>query len=85
MRLLILMGLAYIGYRAVKSWLARGPLSSSNAGDEISGRIDDVMVKDPSCETYIPKRNSIQLELKGKTLYFCSAECRDSYVEQNGT
>jgi len=79
-----LMGLAYIGYRAVKSWMVQGPSATDDTADGTAGEIDDVMVKDPFCETYIPKRDGIQLTRNGNTLYFCSVECRDKYIEENG-
>ena len=47
------------------------------------GQIDDVMIKDPYCETYFPKRNAVHLNLNAKDLYFCSKECRDKYVARH--
>ena len=43
--------------------------------------VDDVMVKDPFCETYFPKRDGIKKVIGGQTYYFCSIECRDKYLE----
>ena len=43
--------------------------------------VDDVMVKDPFCETYFPQRNGIKRVIGGQTYYFCSTECRDKYLE----
>jgi len=45
-----------------------------------AGQIDDVMIKDPYCETYFPKRNAVHLNLDANDLYFCSKECRDKYI-----
>ena len=45
-----------------------------------AGRIDDVMIKDPYCEAYFPKRNAVHLNLNANDLYFCSKECRDKYI-----
>jgi YHS domain-containing protein len=47
------------------------------------GAIDDVMVKDPFCQTYFAKRNGVHLNFEGKDLYFCSAQCKDKYIAAN--
>jgi YHS domain-containing protein len=50
---------------------------------ENTGKIDDVMVKDPFCQAYFPKRNGLRLKVNGEDLYFCSQQCRDKFVELN--
>jgi hypothetical protein len=45
-----------------------------------AGQIDDVMIKDPYCEAYFPKRNAVHLNFNANDLYFCSKECRDKYI-----
>jgi len=42
-------------------------------------RIDDLMVKDPYCDVYFPKKTGHHLRIDGKDLYFCSPECRENY------
>ena len=82
MRFLILCLLIYLGYRAVKSLTLPRDSSSGPEVHEDLTRIDDVMVKDPFCQTYFPKRNGIKAVIDGETYYFCSTECRDKYLEQ---
>jgi YHS domain-containing protein len=36
--------------------------------------------KDPVCGTYVSVASSVSHEANGKTVYFCSKECRDKYV-----
>lgn len=81
MRLLILIALVYIGYRAFKSWMTSQPTDKASVTKTSSGEIDDVMVKDPFCEIYFPKRNGIPLRYGEKDYYFCSTTCRDKFVE----
>jgi hypothetical protein len=52
------------------------------SGKEAS-QIDDVMIKDPYCEAYFPKRNAVHLNLNANDLYFCSEECRDKYIARH--
>jgi uncharacterized protein len=83
MRFLILCLLIYVGYRALKAlMLPRESSSRPETQDDLT-RIDDVMVKDPFCETYFPKRSGIKAVIKGETHYFCSTACRDKYLEQS--
>ena len=81
MRLIILAGLIYLVYRAAKSWMGTGSYSSERERGPVTGEIDDIMVKDPFCEVYFPKRDAIRLVFQGKTLFFCSPECRDRFLE----
>jgi YHS domain-containing protein len=81
MRLLILFLLIYVAYRLFKKWALPGQSSTRSAGQEPLTTVDDVMVKDPFCETYFPQRKGIKKVIAGQTYYFCSTECRDKYIE----
>jgi len=48
-----------------------------------AGEIDDVMIKDPFCEAYFPKRNGVHLRVDREDLYFCSTACRDKFLESH--
>ena len=39
----------------------------------------DVMVKDPSCGTYLPRSDAVRADIRGQTHYFCSTECLSDY------
>ena len=80
MRLLIIIGVAYLAYRALKSWMLQNASTKKTVAGETAGEIDDVMVKDPLCQAYFPKRNGVRLKTNGEDLYFCSQECRDKFV-----
>ncbi|RZB35256.1 MAG: hypothetical protein SRB1_01024 [Desulfobacteraceae bacterium Eth-SRB1] len=80
MRLLILLAVIYLGYRALKSWmLPNQPLQKPVSG-KAANKIDDEMIKDPYCNVYFPKRNGVHLKIDGNDLYFCSTECRDKFI-----
>lgn len=51
--------------------------------DQATGKIDDIMIKDPFCETYFPKRNGFHLRFDGEDLFFCSNECRDKFLKSH--
>jgi YHS domain-containing protein len=83
MRILILILLAYLGYRIVKTLVGSSSSGRAPQQGKTQGAIDDVMVKDPLCETYFPKRDGVKAVIKGETIYFCSEKCRDQYLARN--
>jgi len=82
MKLLILLLIAYLGYRGLKSWMMQNMPSDKSVSGGASGEIDDVMVKDPYCEVYFPKRDGVRLRHQGEELYFCSPDCRDKFLSE---
>ena len=80
-RFIILVVVGYIAYRALKMWMFPSASSSKSVSGQPAGEIDDVMIKDPFCEAYFPKRNAVHLNFEGKDLYFCSTECKTKYFD----
>ena len=79
-RNLILLLIIYLVYKTVKRWMIDQEKNDINyplgkRGDDK----DDVMIKDPQCGVYFPKREGIGLKVDGETVYFCSEKCRDDY------
>lgn len=74
-RILIIAGLIYFLYRKYQTW------SKSIAGKDIDAdALEDVMVQDPYCKTYFPRREGISLRANGQELLFCSRKCRDEFM-----
>lgn len=82
-RIILFIALGYVGFRFFKSWLLKNvTLSQPGRPDHASGDIEDTMVQDPVCKVYFPKRSGVHLHHRGKDLYFCSAECRQRFIEK---
>ncbi len=81
-KFLIIIGIFYLAYRVLKSALLKG-LSNQELGKESGTELDDVMIQDPFCGIYFPQRNGVSTKIKGDTLYFCSNECRNKYIESH--
>jgi len=79
-RFIILFIIGYVLYRSLKSWMFPAASSSRSVSGESTAEITDVMIKDPFCEVYFPKRNGVHLNFGGKDLYFCSDQCKDNYL-----
>ena len=82
MRLLILLGLLYLGYRFLKSWMLKEPPAQKPIFEKKTAEIDDVMVKDPYCGVYFAKKDGVHLSVNGENLYFCSEECKDKFLDK---
>jgi len=87
-RFLIFAILCYILYRLIKSLALPSPRKSAEPFRKSAepftqpGQvITDEMVIDPHCHVYIPKREAITAKIGGKTVYFCSKECKKKYSQ----
>jgi len=80
-RFIILFVVGFVFYRAIRSWMLKGSTGARSVSNKSAGEIDDIMVKDPYCEAYFPKRSGVPLKIGDKELYFCSTDCRDMYLE----
>ena len=81
-RLIIFVILCYILYRLVKSLLLPSPQVPGKFSTRSNETITNEMVMDPYCHIYIPKREAITAKIAGKTVYFCSKECKRKYLEE---
>ncbi len=79
-KLIILLGLIYIFFKIRKVWRRLNIVVNRTDMDKPLNKIDDVMVKDPYCNVYFPKREGIHLRIDGCDMYFCSNKCRDKYL-----
>ena len=81
-RLLALIALLWTGKQVFKQ-VSSVFQPHQKVDDTSPGReIEDEMVKDPVCLTYIPKSLAIQKTFDRKKLYFCSKECASKFLEQ---
>jgi hypothetical protein len=77
----ILALLVFLVVRAtVRAFLA-GLLGPRGPGSRRAGL--DELVKDPVCETYIPRRKAITRGSGPAARYFCSAACADKYAARS--
>lgn len=82
LRILILAVLLYIGYRLLKSMLLEQFEKKANK-EQKETKVQDALVEDPVCHTLVPKKQAIRLRKDGKTYYFCSEKCCDTFTEQS--
>ncbi len=83
-RILILGVLFYLLYKllfAKKSVTGEVPNSETPEGQPLQ----DVLVEDPVCHTFVPKGQAESLQVDDQTYYFCSEECRKSFKTKERT
>ncbi len=82
-RLVFIFLLAYIVLKVVKSGLASlGSPGGNRPPAPGAGEVTE-MIKDPQCGTYFIKARGVSAHIGGRTLFFCSKECLDSYVRDS--
>lgn len=79
-KIIALIAVGYIGFRFLKSWIIKHISISQAGANRPPGELDDIMVQDPVCKVYFPKRSGVHLHRNGKDLYFCGPECRQRYI-----
>jgi YHS domain-containing protein len=84
LRLVIIGVLLYILYRLLTG-SRRKEVRGRKDGPTASGRaVQDVLVEDPVCRTYIPKGQAIQLHHDKQMYYFCSDKCCRMFLKEKG-
>lgn len=78
-RLVILAVLFYLLYRLIFS---SGKKKKKQAGREGGAAIQDVLVKDPVCHSYVAKGQAVTAIYKGETYYFCSDACCRKFLHE---
>jgi YHS domain-containing protein len=82
-RLFILAVLFYIAWRLIRGSLGNHRPTSRKQKTNAS-EVKDVLVEDPVCHTLIPKSQAIRCRKNGKTYYFCSEKCCDTFTREPG-
>ena len=84
LRLVIISVLLYILYRLlVGPRKKQGDAEKDNTAAPGTA-VQDVLIEDPVCHTYIPKGQAVQLHHDKKMYYFCSNNCCEIFLKQKG-
>jgi YHS domain-containing protein len=74
-RLLLGLGLGYLGYVIIKKVAGSLGLWPQAPRPLEKNREADVLVQDPMCKTFVPRREALRTERDGTTYFFCSEGC----------
>jgi len=67
----------YLLYKLAKGWKTVTGPSKKNLP-----AVGEDLVEDPLCHTYVPISHACRVCIEGKTLYFCSRKCLETYIEE---
>ncbi|MBP1722261.1 MAG: hypothetical protein H6Q45_873 [Deltaproteobacteria bacterium] len=81
MRFIIFAVLLYLLYRLIKGIFLTAPKQQGRREPASGPAIVDEMVIDPVCRVYIPRREALTARVEGETVYFCSRECMNKYLQ----
>ena len=74
--LLVVGSLLFMILRAT----VRSFLTGLTGGRRATGRTRDELVKDPVCQTYVPRSRAIARQTDSGPRYFCSGTCADRFL-----
>jgi YHS domain-containing protein len=74
-RLLFGLGLGYLGYVVIKQVARSLGLWPQAPKPLDKNQEPDVLVQDPVCKTFIPRREALRADRDGTTYFFCSEGC----------
>ncbi len=82
-RLLLGLGLGYLGYVVIKKVAGSLGLWPQAPKPLEKDQEPDVLVQDPVCKTFIPRREALRAEKDGATYFFCSEGCLKRFLSSD--
>jgi YHS domain-containing protein len=82
-RILAGLLLGYLGYWIIKK-VAISLGLWPQAPKPLDNQEPDVLVQDPVCQTFIPRREALRTEKGGKVYFFCSEGCLKRFLSGGG-
>ncbi len=83
-RLLLGLALGYLIYRVVRQFSHSLGLGGRPTPGQPRSLEPDVLVQDPVCQTFIPKREALKVHKDGQDYFFCSEGCLKRF-QRRGT
>ena len=74
-KFLLYLGLGYMAYLIIKPVARSLGLWPQTPKPVAKDQEPDVLVQDPVCKTFIPRREALRAEKGGTTYFFCSEGC----------
>lgn len=78
--LLVVGFLLFMILRATVRSFLTGLTGTAGGGRRATGRTRDELVKDPVCQTYVPRSRAIARQTDSGPRYFCSGTCADRFL-----
>lgn len=80
LRLVLYAILIYLAYRILRPWVI-SLIGSSKEDHHASSSLEEAeLIRDPQCGTYFLRQRGVEAKIGGRSVYFCSEDCRDKYL-----
>ncbi len=85
LRIVIIAVLLYIGFKLLTGGRKdREKPEKTDRESPSEPPVQDILMEDPICHSLVPKQQAIHLRHRGSTVYFCSEECCNTFIAQEG-
>ena len=84
LKLLLYLGLGYMAYLVIKPVARSLGLWPQAPRPVEKDQEPDVLVQDPVCKTFIPRREALKAEKGGVSHFFCSEGCLKRFLSGGG-
>jgi YHS domain-containing protein len=82
-KFLLYLGLGYMAYLIIKPVARSLGLWPQAPRPLEKDQEPDVLVQDPVCKTFIPRREALRTEKGGATYFFCSEGCLKRFLSSD--
>ena len=79
-KILLYFGIGYLAYAIIKQVARSLGLWPQAPRPLEKDQEPDVLVQDPVCKTFIPRREALRAEKGGTTYFFCSEGCLKRFL-----
>ena len=83
LKLLLYLGLGYMAYLIIKPVARSLGLWPQAPRPVEKDQEPDVLVQDPVCKTFIPRREALKAEKGGASYFFCSEGCLKRFLSSD--
>lgn len=85
LRIVVIAVLLYIAFRMLIGGKKKSnPRDNTKSDSHPELPVEDVLMEDPICHSLVPKQQAIHLRHRGSMVYFCSEECCNTFIAQEG-
>ena len=82
-KFLLYLGLGYMAYLIIKPVARSLGLWPQAPRPVAKDQEPDLLVQDPVCKTFIPRREALRTEKGGTTYFFCSEGCLKRFLSSD--
>jgi uncharacterized protein len=79
-RIIVYGLIAYLIFLVYRFFMA---INQASKKPRINKHPSGIMVKDETCNTYLPKEDAIRVQFGGTDYFFCSMECKQKFLSSH--